>query len=177
MSNRLRTLRPRLLARLQEVTQQEALDAYRAKLAALAPERDGLELELAETYQDAVSKLVDVFARVRAFKQRAQQQLGDPPPNCPVLQPIKGMRVLDGCVLVDFAHPDRTVWPQPSNFASTFVQSMSFDAIGSAWCDPAVQARRRADLASNASFHAQAAKAQEDRLNREERQRFQKGAN
>jgi hypothetical protein len=176
MANRLRTLRPRLLARLQQVTAQEALETYRAKQSELAPERDALERELAETYEDAAAKLVDLFSRVRAFQQRAQRELGDPPPGVSVL-PALDARVLDKCVLPEFEHPDRNVWPPRSTFASDYVSSTPFDSHpGQFWADPDVQARRHAELLveqqRNAEYHEQAAREQEERQNRTLREQF-----
>jgi hypothetical protein len=113
MSNRLRTLRPRLLQRFQQITQQEALESYLAKQGELAPVREALERELRETYEAAASKLVDLFNRVRAFQQRAAEELGDPPPGVSVLSALD-MRVLDKCVLPAF-DADRNVWPPPSS--------------------------------------------------------------
>jgi hypothetical protein len=177
MANRLRTMRPRLLARLQQVTAQEALAAYRAKQTELAPERDALQRELAETYQAAASKLVDLFTRIRAFQQRAQQALGNPPPGVEPLPALDGTRVLDTCVLPEFAQPDRNAWPLPSSFASDFATSMRFDTHpGQHWTDPDVQQRRRAELEAeqqkNAEYHQAAAREQEARVNRQERERF-----
>jgi hypothetical protein len=52
---------------------------------------------------------------------------------------------------------------------------------GSSWCDPQVQQRKRAELAAqqqrHAALYAKAGKEQDDRINREEKQRFHKGAN
>ena len=86
-------------------------------------------------------------------------------------------RVLEKCVLPEFEKPDRNVWPPRSTFASDFVQSMGVPLhAGPGWSDPQVQERRRAELASEqqrlAAHHAQAAKAQELRINREEKERF-----
>jgi hypothetical protein len=179
MANRLRTMRPRLLARLQQVTQREELEAYRAKQSELAPARDALERELATVYPDAASKLVDLFARIRAFQQRAQRELGNPPPAVSVLSALD-VRVLDNCVLPEFAHPDRNVWPPPSSFAAAFAQSMESIGVpphpGQHWNDPAVQERRRAELlaeqARDAAYHEQAAREQDARQNRELREQF-----
>jgi hypothetical protein len=180
MVGRLKTLRPRLFARYQQAVAAEAVDAYRRKLAELTPERDRLERELAETYQDAVGKLLGAFGRIRNFQQRVQTTLGDPPPNCAVLTPID-TRVLDKIVLADFAHPERNIWPPPSTFASDFAANMGIPPHpGSHWSDPDIQQRRREELAADQERHAAAySKAGQDeteRINRQERERF-KGAN
>jgi hypothetical protein len=176
-ASRLRTLRPRLLARLHQLTEQEALETYRAKQSELAPERAALERELRETYEAATAKLVDLFTRIRAYQQRVQQQLSDPPPGVAVLAALDGVRVLEACVLPEFAHPDRNVWPPPSSFASDYVSSMGMPPHpGAAWSDPEVQQRQRAELAieqqRNAAYYAQAAKDAEERSNRELRESF-----
>jgi hypothetical protein len=177
MANRLRTMRPRLLQRYQQVTSQEEVDSYRAKQSQLAPVRDTLERELRETYEAATAKLVDLFTRIRAFQQRAQQQLGNPPPGVHVLQAIDGLRVLDNCVLPEFKHPDRNAWPPPSTFAAEFAQSMGVPLhAGAAWCDPDYQERQRAEREAeqqrNAAYHELSAREQEVRQNRELKEQF-----
>jgi hypothetical protein len=53
-----------------------------------------------------VGKLADLFARIRAFQQLVQQQLGDPPSGVSVLPALQGVRVLDTVVLPDFEATD-----------------------------------------------------------------------
>ena len=139
------TQQPRLVRRFQQVQQQEEIAAYLAKRDELKLERDTLEQELTEVYTRAAGEIVALFQRVDQFKRRAQQQLGNPPPGVHG-QAIDGVRVLDNCVLPDFAHPDRNVWPPPSTFAATFVESMGVPPHpGAAWCDPEIQQRQRAE--------------------------------
>jgi hypothetical protein len=172
MVGRLKTMRPRLSSRLQAATQEETVRDYVSKRNALAPERDRLEQALAETYSAAVGSLVDLFANIRRF-QRQTAALGDLPANVMPLPPIRGLRLLDNCVLPDPAKPERSIWPPP--------QFAAFDMgipphPGAAWADPLVQQRKHDELAAeqqrHADFYSTAAKEQEERLNREEKQRF-----
>jgi hypothetical protein len=174
MASRLRTLRPRLLQRCQQIAAQEEIEAYQAKMAQFATERDALEQELADTYQEAAGKLVDLFARIRTFQQRAREALGNPPANVAVLQPIKA-QVLDKVQL--FGLDNTQLWPPPSNFAAEYVQSMFVPPCpGAGWSDPAFQERRRTEIESEqhrlAVHHEQASRVQEEQRNREERERF-----
>jgi hypothetical protein len=84
----LRTLQPRLLARYREVMNKEQVQNYVTKRNELAPERDALDQELRDAYQDAASKLINLFARISAFQQRAARELGNPPAGVGVLPDI-----------------------------------------------------------------------------------------
>jgi hypothetical protein len=175
MASRLRALRPRVLQRRQQIAAQEEIEAYQAKMAQFAPERDALEQELADTYQEAAGKLVDLFARLRAFQQRAREALGNPPANVAVLQPIKA-QVLDKVQLFGL-DGNTQLWPPPNNFAAEYVQSMFLPPCpGAAWSDPAFQERRRIEIESEqrriAVHHEQTSREQEEQRNREERERF-----
>jgi uncharacterized protein (UPF0335 family) len=175
LANRLRAMRPRLLARYQEIVAHEQVQEYLAKRDELKLERDTLEQELTEVYTRAAGEIVALFQRVNQFKRRAQQQLGNPPPGVHVLQAIDGLRVLDNCVLPEFEHPDRNVWPPPSTFAATFAQSMGVPPHpGAAWWREAEAkaAERQAEAAHTAAYYAEATKQQELRKNEEERAAF-----
>ena len=146
-----------------------------AKRDALAPERTALQQELRDTYEDATGKLIELFARIRAFQQRAQQQLGNPPPGVHVLQAIDGLRVLNSCVLPEFEHPDRNVWPPPSTFAAAFAQSMAVPPHpGAAWWQETERKamERQAEAERMAAHYAEATKQQEERQNRELKEQF-----
>ena len=146
--NRLKTLQPRLRSRHLQAYQQEAVGKYLAKLAEFAPQRDALAQELHDTYAAATAQLLDVFTRVRDFEQRARSALGDPPPGVDVLERID-TRVLDKTVLPHWHHPDQSVWPPFNSFASDFALSMGVPSHpGPLWSDPAVQERRRVEIAA-----------------------------
>jgi len=73
----------------------------------------------------------------------------------------------------------RKIWPRrhSGSFAAEFVQSMVFALHpGQHWADPEVQARRLAEIekeqAQIAAYHQRAAKEEEDRINRQEREKF-----
>jgi len=82
--------------------------------------------------------------------------------------------------LPDSNHSAKTIWPQrsPTAMAAEFAQTMMAPSHGGAnWSSAAELARRRAaieaDQARSAAYHEQAAKDEEERINREERERFQ----
>jgi hypothetical protein len=176
---RLKTLQPRLAARLQQVNAEEQVQAYLSKRAELTLERDALQQEFSATYQELCGKLLELFARLRDFQNRAQIALGNPPSGVAVLEAIQGAAVLEKCVLFDF--DNQQVWPPPSGgFAAEFVQGMAAitaRAPGPLWGDPGFREAKRAELtregARISAFHEQQTREQEDRWNAEERQRFQ----
>jgi hypothetical protein len=174
--NRLKTLQPRLRARHLQVYQQEAVQTYLAKLADFAPESDALARELHATYATATSKLLDVFARVKSFEQRARSALGDPPANCAVLARLD-TRVLDKTVLPSWPNPDTNVWPPPSNFAATFAASMIVPSAGPYWADEQVRARIAAEQVQErermARHYATQAAEQLERENRTLRENWE----
>jgi hypothetical protein len=63
-AGRLRTMLPRLQARLAGVQARERLARWRASYEALRVERDALAAELREVYPAAVARLVDLLGRI-----------------------------------------------------------------------------------------------------------------
>jgi hypothetical protein len=123
---------------------------YLAKRNALKLERDTLEQELTEVYTRAAGEIVALFQRVNQFKQRAQQQLGDPPANVEPLPALAVTHLLDKVQLFDFDGGKQT-WPPASSFASDYVSSINFDTHpGQHWSDPEIQQHQRAELANRA---------------------------
>jgi hypothetical protein len=117
-----------------------------------------------------------LFTRVRAFQQRAQQELGNPPAGVSVLRPLDGVRLLEKVQLFDL-DGDKQTWPPPSTFAATFAQSMGLPLhAGQFWSDPEVQERRRAELAReqarNAAYHERTGREQLARQNRELKEQY-----
>jgi hypothetical protein len=179
-SNRLRTLRPRLLARYHEVSAAEQRDKYLAHYEQLKIEGAALGAELADLY-GAVMPLIDLFVRLRAFRERCSSlHLTDPGGLAHVRDPELVARRLDGFTrdvpsLLDAVHlhdwqSGTEVWPprQPS-FAAEFAQTMTIPSVGAAWADPEVQERRRSELAAAqermARAHAKMSRDQEERQN------------
>jgi hypothetical protein len=180
--SRLLTQRPRLEALLQARQQAEARDKYLARYEQLKIEGAALGAELVE-YPDLVGPLVEVFGRLRAFREQCHRLHATDPGGLPHLRdPELVARRFDGFSadtpsLLDSVHlhdwrTGTEVWPprQPS-FAADFAQSFSIPSVGPAWCDPAVQERRRAELAAAqermARAHAEMSKAQEENQNRQ----------
>jgi hypothetical protein len=142
-----------------------------------------LGAELAEIYPGLVGPLVDLFGRLRAFRQRCHAlHAGDPGGLPHVSDPELKARGLGGFTadnpsLLESVHlhdwqSGKEVWPprQPS-FAAEFAASMTIPSVGAAWSDPAVQERRRTELAAEqqrmAQAHSQMAKEQEENQNRQ----------
>jgi hypothetical protein len=111
------------MARYQEVVAREEVQSYRAKQSQLAPEGNALEQELATVYRDAARRIVDLFTRIRAFQQRARQDLGNPPANVEPLPALAGAHLLDKVQLFDL-DGDKQTWPPPATFAATYAESM-----------------------------------------------------
>jgi hypothetical protein len=176
MSNRLKTMQPRLAAHFEKVYAAEQVQAYLARLRELRPEHELLQRELHDTYQEVTDRLVGLFTRVRAFEARARQQLGNPPGGVDVLNPIDGVRLLDKVVLPVWQQPDRNLWPPPADF-SAFAASVVIPSVGSAWADPVVQERQRAERAAEqermARHYAAQAAEQLERENRQLRENFE----
>ena len=181
-SNRLRTLRPRLLARYHEVSAAEQRQQYLVRYERLKIEGAALGAELADCYPGLVGPLVEVFVRLSAFREQTRAlHLSDPGDGRPHLRdPELQARRLDGFTrdvpsLLESVHlhdwqSGREVWPprQPA-FAAEFVQSMTVPSVGAAWADPVVQERRRAEIAAEQErmsrhYATQAAEQQERRI-------------
>jgi hypothetical protein len=80
--------------------------------------------------------------------------------------------------LRDWGNSGRKIWPQHSSgsFAAEFAQGMTTAHPGARWGEPDIQAQRRAEAerenARMAAYHDQAAKDEEERINRQERELF-----
>jgi hypothetical protein len=164
LRNRLASQQPLLLARSQQVSEQEAVAAYVTKRDALRGERDTLERELTEVYSRAAAEIVALFQRVNQFKQRAHRELGFPPASVAPLPELAARPLLDKVQLFQLDGQTQ-LWPPPSTFAAEYVQTMTIPSVGAAWADPEVQERRRAEIAAEqekmARHHSQMSKEQE----------------
>ncbi len=147
------------------------------------------------TYQEAAGKLTALFTRIKDFQRRAQEALSDPPAGCDVLKGIDGVQVLDAVVLSDRAQGHRracrssTPWscrisPIPSGLVAAAVEFCRHvrtkhdraAAPGPRLVRSRVSRMPRAELEATqerkAAYHVQAAKAEEDRINKELKERF-----
>ena len=94
-----------------------------------------------------------------------------------MLQPIDA-RCLEKCVLPELDHPDRNIWPPPSNFAAAYVQSMAVPSHpGAYWADEQVRARAAAEQQQErermAAHYATQAAEQLERENRTLRENWE----
>lgn len=180
---RLKTLLPRLEQRANEVRAQEERKFYEAKRDELQAEADAIEDELIETYCDCAERMMDMFDRASDFRDRVRGELPFPPAGVDTFRKFDRSvhRLLNDVALVDL--DGNQVWPprslrhgNPNSLAVLCAQSAVVPHPGPRWCDPDFQAQRRLEIekeqATIARYHEQAAKAEEDRQNREERDRF-----
>jgi hypothetical protein len=187
-ANRLRTLRPRLLARYHEISAAEQRDKYLAHYEQLKIEGAALGAELVDLY-GAVMPLVEVFGRLRAFRERCRALHAGDPGGLPHVNDAElQARRLDGftgevkSLLEAVRLPDftsgRELWPEkPISFAASFAASMVPVHPGPMWSDPVYQERvaeeRRQEQERLAAARAQAAKLQLDRENKELRENWE----
>jgi hypothetical protein len=190
-ANRLRTLRPRLLARYHEVSAAEQRQQYLVGYTDLESQGRDLAQELADCYR-AVGPLVAVFTRLRPFQQQCHRLHitdpgtgGSPLPHVPDPELMAcGLRgfsrdqpsLLDNVRLCDW-QSGKEIWPpfQPP-FAAEFVLPVP-QHPGAAWSSPeylaAQHAERVAEQARMAAHFEQAAKEQEARENRTLRENWE----
>jgi hypothetical protein len=180
--SRLLTQRPRLEALLHSRQQAEQRDAYVVRFEQLKIEGAALGAELADLYPGLVRPLVDLFGRLRAFRERCRALHVTDPDGLPhVSDPELKVRRLGGFSaevpsLLDSVHlPDftsgRELWPEkPPSFAANFAASMVPAHPGPMWSDPAYQERvaaeREQERQRMAAHFEQAAREQEARENR-----------
>jgi hypothetical protein len=182
-SNRLRTLRPRLLARYNEVIAAEQRQQYLGRYTDLKREGAVLAQELVDLYPSLVGPLVELFGRLRDFQQQCRAlHLTDPGDGRPhIIDPelaARGLRAFSAdtpslleCVHLHDWQSGKEIWPpfQPP-FAAQFVLPVP-QHPGAAWSDPVFQERRRAEIAAEqekmARHHSQMSKEQEENQNRQ----------
>ena len=78
-ANRLRTLQPRLQTHDERVARAERKSAWIEQYDAIKLEHDALVAELNETYDELVTKMVDLLSRLRAFDARAKTVMQSKP--------------------------------------------------------------------------------------------------
>jgi hypothetical protein len=162
-------------------------EQYLGRYADLKHEGAALGAELADSYPDAVRRMVEVFGRLRVFQQKCRAlHLTDTQGGLPhVPDPELKARRLDGFSrdvpsLLDAVHlhdwqSGTEIWPpRAADFAATFAASMVPQHPGALWTDPAVQERQRAERAAEqarmaAHYETQAAEqlARENKTLRE----------
>jgi hypothetical protein len=188
MVGRLRTLQPRLLARYQEVVAQDQLKQWQAHAQALGSEGEQLAEDLA-LYAEVTPKLVAVFARLAAYRQKLSALYAERPPGVDDIAQDPELvarnldqfsrdtqSLLDAVTLRDW-HSGKEVWPERSSahFAAAFAQSMAVPPHpGAVWWRESERktAERQAEAERMAAYYADASKQQELRKNEEERAAF-----
>ena len=189
-ANRLRTLRPRLQARLTEVQAEERLAQWRDDYEAQKVARDALASELRELYPEVVAKLTDLFARIAANDEELSRLHVARPAgvalhlnsaelearnldaysrdNPPLAEKLK---------LPDWDDPTKLVFPPPQTpLAVLAAQSMAFAPhSGENWWQDreARAASQRAENERVAAYNEEQHRRREERENAEERTRVE----
>ena len=136
--DRLRTVLPRLRARLSEVMAAEYAARWEPEFQQIETQRDELATEYAQLYPKAVSELVDLFRRVEAVDKEVSRvngsaRAGEHRRLLGVELTARGLgnftaadpSIARGVQLPDFERSSRMAWPPPQvPFAVLVAQSM-----------------------------------------------------
>jgi hypothetical protein len=192
--DRLHGVLPKLREKLTGALEAERHSRWLAEYRRVATERDALAREFADTYPAIVAKLADLFGRMAACDLKcAEVNSSASALRCEQRRLIRcelharGLEafsrdyrpeIAKAVVLPDFVESDRTVWPpkQPS-MAVAYAETLMVPAHpGSHWADDDVRRQRRKESEKEqrriSDFYQEQTASQEDRLNAEERQRF-----
>jgi hypothetical protein len=185
---------PKLRTKISVCLESERHSRWLADYRRLKAEQSVLARDFSETYKRVVTELVYVLNRMAALDikcaevdsqasnlQNEHRRLGKTEllargiPAFSRSQP----ELAKTLVLPDFVESARTKWPctSPTSFAAAYAETTSVPYHpGADWASPAETQRRREAIekeqARSAAYHAQAAKDEEDRRNKEERERF-----
>jgi hypothetical protein len=189
--DRLQTLLPRLQARQREVAAVEEVAKWEADYLRCEAERDALATELAEAYPRLMAMLADLFARLDAC-HRECVRIGSSRPRYesrrlqgPELK-ARGLErftrdepsIAQNLRIPDWANSAKTVWPPPRQRDFSVLAVPHDPRFSAEWSSPEVMAAReaaaRAENERMSGHYEAQTKAQEDRINREERERFAK---
>jgi hypothetical protein len=179
--DRLKTVLPKLRERLASTIQSELHDKWLAGYQRVKMERDQLDSEFAEAYPRLASELADLFDRVLTCEVACNRVNHEASEFSGEMRRLH----LDPSEIGSTELPGH--WPphKPGgkfNGLATAYASMMVPAPhpGANWGDPnnsIVQEQRRAverNQAASAAHHIQAARDEEERINRQERERFAK---
>jgi hypothetical protein len=187
-ANRLRMLLSKLHARHHQLCEQARVEEWEAKAQVLDEESIQLAEELREAYPTAENKVIDLFARIAAHRQRISALHQCRPPGVEsVRDPELIARNLDGFdrerpTLLAEVHlldldSGRQAWPPPQpSIASAFAaMAMPYDRYFTAdWAKDNERrvAARRAEQQRMADYYARLTQEQEERENAEARESF-----
>ncbi|HZV03629.1 MAG TPA: hypothetical protein VE999_00935 [Gemmataceae bacterium] len=172
---RLANVLPKLRERYASADHAERFAAWRAAFQHLAPEHEAISDQINDTIQRFKNEWTELAERVALHNAEAEQVNN----LARAIDEYNHFNHLHLPQLFDSA-TDQRKWGAPKvngSFAASFAQSMIFPSgPGDRWSDPEVQAQRRAEIekeqARLADYYTQQGKAQEERLNREEAERF-----
>lgn len=188
--DRLNTALPKLRDKLTEALAKEANDRWWSNHKRVKEKLDEA-VTLFKTYGEHAEAISNLFALAANVDKEISDLNGSAPDGVnhrlrPVELEARNLDRFDRdnpslsstVELRSWANSGRKLWPRTSSgsFAAMAVAGMTVPHPGSHWADPATQRQRREQIekenAHSAAFHEQAAKDEEARLNREERERF-----
>ena len=159
VADRLRTLLPLLVQQHQEVVRREALTSWQAQYAEIEAQRDAVAAELAQTYPQLVSQLLDLFQRVAVMDAEisrinisapygvsdrlARTELVARGLSDPIMQP--DVVLMDHVRLPHFKRGDGAVlaWPPPQPL---FIPTIPPEALAAWHMGPDTHLRREAEV-------------------------------
>jgi hypothetical protein len=159
--DRLANVLPKLRSALSAALAKERLERWQADHARLRPKRDAVAARFAETYKDAVAKLLAAFQEAETLDREIDHLHGDAPPGVGErLVKVSSSR-LAGTQLFDFDTGTKVWPPHQIPLGVEFVQSMRVDNS-----DPRIAQGRWHEVA--AEREAAAAEATRRRIGDEE---------
>jgi hypothetical protein len=188
-SDRLKSLLPELRQRHQQAAEAEQLAEWMLDADRLEAERDALAQKWTETYPALVDKLIELLTETAALEQKisalhqrrqagVSRHLSGPEVTARRLERFDRGHppIPDRLVLPDWINSARTVWPPPPQRDFSVLAVPHHPQFSPDWSSPEVLAAReeaaRADRERAAKYAEWQTRVQEERVNREERERF-----
>lgn len=186
--DRLRTAIPKLRDKLSIALAAEARDRWSADYRKVKAKVEEAAL-LFKDFQYHAETITAMFGLASAVDKEVSRINGSAPDNehrrlLPVELTARGMTgftrdnpsLASTTSLPEWSYSARTMWPpHPSTTLAVMAAGIAPYHPGGAWADPEVRAQRRTEVEKSqrelGAYHEQAAKDEESRLNREERER------
>ena len=177
--DRLRASIAPLQQKLAEALAAEYHEKWLTKYRRIA-ERRNTAVEQYARYSELAAELV----RILQLAEEVDREIGEVNGSAPDgehhrLAQVSVSHITNNLLLPAEQPSGRNIWPlrTSGDFAAEFAQSMRFDRHpGAAWCDPVYLQQRDAALAADRqrdeAYHKAAARAEEERQNRQEREAF-----
>jgi hypothetical protein len=189
-ADRLRTLLPELRQRYQQVAAAEFLSKWHSDADVVETKRDALAAEWA-FYPEMVARLVDLLTRSKAFDEEISRLHQARPAGVPrhllgaelVARGLEAFSrdtpsITKELTLPDWNNSGRMAWPPPRQLNLSALMPPQDPRFGPDWCSPEVLSAREAEAQAErermAKYYEHQTRLQEQRINREERERFAK---